>query len=592
MIHYFDIEADGLLNVVSKVHSLVISNGETTYSCADQVGYTPIEEGLEILSKADVVCGHNIIDYDLPALQKVYPGLTFQGEALDSLVFSRLALPHMALVDHINIIGKKYTLPRDLRGRHTLESWGRRLGEYKGDYNGGWAHWSEEMQHYCEQDVIVTMKLMEHLNSLNFSKESIKLEHEFAKCIFDLQKNGIGFNVTKAEALRKEVAQSHIDLKKKIISVVPPQYDVFIPKRDNKTKGYKKGVPFNKPRIFNPGSRKQIIEHLITKYKWNPVDFTDKGNVKLNGEVLDGLPYDEAPLFSDYLQATKLLGQLSSGEKSWLKLLRAGKIYGRINHNGARTGRCTHSNPNLAQIPRIGNFKGRECRGLFYHTEGVLVGCDASGLELRNLAHYLYPYDKGKYAKKILEGDIHTSNQKDAGLETRDQAKRFIYAFNYGAGDVKLGSIVDPSTTEEEQREIGKRLRASFTHKVDGLGNLLDQIKAVHRTRGWFKGLDGRKLHSVSAHSALNTILQGAGAIIMKKATVLAMDEIKRREWDHHTKLLLHVHDEIQVGTEKHYAEEVGEILADSIRLAGEHFKFRIPLEGEYKIGKNWAETH
>jgi DNA polymerase I-like protein with 3'-5' exonuclease and polymerase domains len=284
----------------------------------------------------------------------------------------------------------------------------------------------------------------------------------------------------------------------------------------------------------------------------------------------------------DYLLITKRLGQVAEGNQAWLKLHRNGVIHGSVNTNGALSGRCTHQNPNVAQVPAVRAPYGEECRSCFTAPEGkVLVGVDASGLELRCLAHYLHSWDKGAYAKEILEGDIHTANQQAAGLETRDQAKTFIYAFLYGAGDAKIGTIVGGNSAD------GKRLKKAFMSKIPAIKRLLDAVSGSLERRPFLVGLDGRELPCRSQHSALNLLLQSAGAVIMKQALVEFV-RLANKPY----KLHANVHDEVQFSCDEEHAEELGRCFVNAIIKAGMVLKFRCRLDGEYNIGKNWAETH
>jgi DNA polymerase I-like protein with 3'-5' exonuclease and polymerase domains len=196
---------------------------------------------------------------------------------------------------------------------------------------------------------------------------------------------------------------------------------------------------------FNPGSRNHIAYWLKRKYNWEPLVYTDSGEPQLDEDVLKSLPYPEASFLLEYFLVDKRLGQIAEGEQAWLKCVDAdGRIHGYINGNGAVTSRMSHSKPNLAQVPRVGSPYGQECRSLFTAQFGWnLVGIDASGLELRMLAHYLARYDGGEYVKAILEGDIHSFNMNALGLTDRNKSKTFIYAWLYGAGDEKLGLITD-----------------------------------------------------------------------------------------------------------------------------------------------------
>lgn len=568
----FDIETNGLLNVLDTVHSLCFELDGSRYSCADQQGYRPISYGLEILEKVDVLAGHNIIRFDIPAIQKVYPQWKPRGMARDTLTLARLMFPDI--------------------GSHSLEAWGERLKVQKGYFGKqtDWKKWSPAMQSYCERDVTVTMKLWDYLAAQEYPEESIQLEHEFAEILNWQMEMGVPFDVAGAERLADELYQSKELLEARLKKLIPPHREIFVPKANNRRYGYVKGQPITKVTPFNFNSRPQVIDHLTKKHRWEPVDFTDKGNPKLSGDIVRALPYPEAPILADYFDCKKLLGMVAEGDNAWLKMARNGRLYGNINHNGAVTGRCTHSSPNLGQVPRVTSFKGRECRSLFHaDNESLLVGCDASGLELRNLAHYMFPYDGGDYGRKILESDIHTENQHAAGLETRDNAKTFIYAHNYGAGDRKLGMIVAPESSAEEQTIRGRMLREQFMSSLPALAILITEIKKVAKYRGYLYGLDGRKLKIRSDHMALNTLLQGAGAVIMKKATIIQWDEFGRNRGAYP---VLHVHDETQNIIPKESVDEFKRIAEQAIAEAGRHFDFKCPLAGEAKHGGTWADTH
>ena len=236
----------------------------------------------------------------------------------------------------------------------------------------------------------------------------------------------------------------------------------------------------------------------------------------------------------------------------------------------------------MAQVPAARADYGKECRSCFTAPEGsVLVGADASGLELRCLAHYLYPYDKGDYGKTIIQADIHTANQLAAGLPTRDDAKTFIYAFLYGAGDEKIGKIVGGNRVD------GKRLKESFLKKTPAIARLVKAVTDKVSSSGSLKGIDGRPLPCRSAHSALNLLLQSAGAVLMKQSLIefVAMAKLPY-------KMHANIHDEVQFSCAPKDADILGQCFVDSLAKAGKKLNFRCPIDGEYKVGNNWAETH
>lgn len=270
------------------------------------------------------------------------------------------------------------------------------------------------------------------------------------------------------------------------------------------------------------------------------------------------------------------------------------RIHGYVNTMGANTNRMTHSSPNVAQVPatkvdKAGNILwgiegsfGADCRKLFGVRKGYkLVGCDASGLELRTLAHYMG--DQG-YIETLLTGDIHTANQLAAGLPTRNNAKTFIYAFLYGAGDAKIGSIVGGGAKE------GKKLKESFLERTPSLKKLREGVLAAAKARGWLKGFDGRILRVRSPHSALNTLLQGMGAIVMKYwlIEVARVADEEGLDWNPSA----NIHDEGQFEVAEKDVKRFMEICVSAFPTISRALGSKCLLEGDAKVGDNWYETH
>jgi hypothetical protein len=603
----FDLETDGLLDSVSRLHCLVIHNpvsGETL-----SAHHEALPAALERLAQAPLLVGHNIIRYDLPVLNKLYPGWRPRGKAFDTLNATRLIWPEIADNDFNR--GRRdpafeAAFPKKLIGRHSLEAWGCRLGLHKGAFgkSADWAEWSAEMQEYCEQDVRVSTALFRHILAQDYSPEALALEMAFQERIFEQERYGFPFNRARAEKLYTELSAKREVIAQELQRVFPPRVveEVFIPKVNNKIQGYIKGVPFIKRREeeFNPRSTAHIAARLKDKYGWLPAAFTPTGEPALDEEALEALPYPEAKKLAEYRELQKIVAMLAEGKAGWLKLVKDdGRIYGRVVTNGCVSGRCSHNSPNLGQVPKQGAY-GPACRELFEAGppdaggEWVLVGADASGLELRVFGHFLARYDGGKYAHEVVQGDIHTANQKAAGLATRDEAKTFIYAFLYGAGPVLLGALLRPDGTEEQKRKAGLALKRRFLARTPAIKKLLEDLSTTLNKRKWLRGLDGRRLHVRSKHSALNLIFQSAGACLMKLATVLWHEKMEAKGYKHGLDYVqvAHCHDEIQALARPRLAEEAGRLFVEAIEEAGRHFGFRVPMTGEYKIGKNWKETH
>ena len=595
----FDLETDGLLDEVSKIHCLVIKSTDDDGGVASFEGSTPnttIERGLKWLMEThQVIAGHNIIKYDIPVIQKLYPWFKVDTtKVFDTLVATRLVYANIKDTD--NVLLKQEKLPGKLFGSHSLAAWGHRLGNHKGDYTGGWETFSQEMLDYCVQDVEVTAALYQKIIDKNYAQQALDLEHQVAWLMAKQERNGFHFDMKKAAELLGTLVQRRGELERELKEYFGSwevQLPDFVPARDNKTLGYKKGVPVNKIKTveFNPSSRDHIADRLTTLYGWKPADFTEGGKPMVDEVVLGKLTYPPCKQLTEYLLVQKRISQLNEGGQAWMKCEKKGKIHGSINPNGAVTGRATHSYPNISQVPSSGSPYGPECRALFtVPNDWLLVGADASGLELRCLAHFMAKWDGGKYAEILLGGDIHTENQKAAGLSTRNQAKTFIYAFLYGAGDAKIGSITGGASSE------GRKLKQKFLRSLPALGRLVEAVQGAAK-RGYLVGLDGRHIHVRSSHAALNTLLQSAGALVCKKWLVYLEEDLNaaglKHGWEGDYAFCAWSHDECQIACRTpEVASYVAHAAKAMVEKAGNFFNFRCPTAGESKVGKTWADTH
>jgi len=507
------------------------------------------------LSAADSIIMHNGIFFDAPVLKKVWGVTIKKSQVVDTLVLSRLYNP-------------------SLEDGHSLAAWGQRLGFAKGDFTDFDGGLTKEMLDYCIQDTLVTQKLYEHLTQEmknDFSKESIKLEHEVAIIIAEQERNGFRLDVPKALQLLSELKTKLDAIQVEMATIFP---DKVTSGRTHKTTG----KPLNDIiEPFNPGSRKQIAERLIEK-GWKPKKHTEKGSVIVDETTLEGLDFPEAKAIAEYLMLQKRIAQI----ESWLEAVEDdGRVHGRVITNGAISGRATHMSPNMAQVPNMDAVYGKECRALWTVDEGnAIVGIDLAQLELRCLAHYMQDED---YTTTLLSGDIHEKNRQAAGLSSRGEAKRFGFAFLYGAGGAKIGQILGCSA-QEGQAVINRYLKA-----MPKLKSLRDKVERMSAT-GTLPGLDGRRLNIRSAHSAVNTLLQGAGAIISKQWIIETTKMLRKAKIPY--RLIAWVHDEIQIETPKAYAEIVGKTAVEAARAAGVVLKTRCPMDAEYHIGTNWSESH
>lgn len=508
----------------------------------------------KVLHDAQQIVGHNLIGFDCHVLDSVWGVRIPRHSVVDTLYLSRLYNPSQ-------------------EGGHSLRNWGEILGGAGKiafeDYDGGL---TDEMVEYCIADVELTERVHQWLalqiRKEGFSQQSVELEHNVGWIVTEQERNGFKLDIPFAEKLMMDLMFEMNNIEASLQDIFPPIVEERISEKTGKRLK-------DKVTVFNPGSRKQIAERLQgLGVKFNKK--TEKGNIIVDEKVLEGIDLPEAKAVARYMMLQKRVAQIDS----WLKAVKDdGRVHGRVITNGAVTGRMTHQSPNMAQVPAVSAPFGTECRSCWTVDEGnVLVGIDASGLELRMLAHYM---DDENYTNELLNGDIHTANQRAAGLESRPLAKTFIYAFLYGAGDAKIGAIVGGNST------TGRKLKEAFLSNTPSLervrGDILKQAAS-----GILAGLDGRKLRVRSEHAALNTLLQGAGAIVMKQALVHLSDRLKNIPH----RFVANVHDEWQIETTAHYADTVGRIGVRAIRIAGETLSLRCPLDGEYRVGNNWAETH
>ena len=580
----FDIETDNVdYHKITTIHTIAIYDLEEKKMYSFDRG--EVYKGIEMLDD-NLVIGHNIVKYDIPVIQKFYP--TFRPkQVVDTMILSTLAFSDIGANDK-----DVSRVPSKLKGTHSLKAWGYRLGILKGDFaeKDAWDEWSKEMKEYCIQDVRVTVKLYNFLKTMHYSKEAIVLEHQVAKIIGRQERYGFYFDIEKAYQLENRLRTEMEELERKLQEIFPPKKKIVgYYTRPNKKRRIKPGDPKIVIEEFNPGSRQQIIQRLEEKYGDLNLPSTEKGNKQLDDTILASLPYPEAELLAKYMLLKKRLGMLSDGKVAWLKSYNptTHRIHGSVLTNGAVTARMRHQHPNMAQIPAE-----KEYRELFRAAPGkVLVGVDAKALEFRCFAHRVNDPD---YTKVILEGDIHTTNQQLAGLATRSDAKTFIYAFLYGGGDTKLGSIVNPEASPEQQKKLGAKLRKKFLQAIPGLEKLTNGIKKQAKKHGYIVGLDGRHLKVRSLHKALNLLLQSDGAIVMKKGLTI-LDRDLRAEGlipGEDYEFVGNIHDEWQIETKPELAEKVAEIAKKAIYKAGVYFGFNCPLAGDAKIGETWAETH
>ena len=358
-----DCETNGLLDSLTDVHSLVIENEEgTVFSCNDHGAYRSIEDGLRLIMNGaaggSLIIMHNGIKFDYWALRKVYPWFELPIDQIrDTLVLARLLWADIGDKDRLLV---KKGFPSKLCGTHSLKAWGYRLGVFKGDYGdtADWSKWTPEMQDYCKQDVTVTKALWHTIIKKNPTPQSVELETWFAYILSRQEQFGYTFDVQGAANLYAKLLDRRNTIDEELKSFFGQWFvpvETTVAKVSNKSKGLSKGIEYTKVKLmeFNPGSRLQIADRLQKLYGWVPEEFTDSGQPKIDETILAALPYPPCKILSERFMQDKRIGQIAEGEAAWLKLERNGRIHGSVNTIGAVTGRCTHSTPNMAQVPSV-----------------------------------------------------------------------------------------------------------------------------------------------------------------------------------------------------------------------------------------------
>ena len=561
-----DIETDSL--DATKIYCIVARNMESgdNYAFVGDDCYDKFPKFIE--KHAEKIVMHNGVGFDAPVLNR--------------LARTNIRLPQ---IEDTLIMSQLYN-PERMNG-HSLDSWGKRLGYNKIEFHD-FSKFTNEMLTYCKRDVELTHKVYNHLKleGKNFSDYSLRLEHDIRSIVSKQEKNGFYLDQQKAMELRAKLEDQAEDIEKNVHKTFPPlkREEEFVPKVNNKTRGYEKGVPFTKVSYekFNLASRKQIAERLMM-LGWKPDKFTDKNSPIVDEGVLSKITnIPEAKLIAKYLLLKKRTSQISS----WLDEVSntTGRVHGRVLTLRCVSGRMSHNSPNMAQVPATYSPFGKECREVWTTDKPdthVIFGTDASGLELRMLAHYI---DTPDYTNEILNGDIHTKNMNMAGLTNRDQAKTFIYAFLFGAGAKNISTIVG-----SKDLTLGKKLIDKFLSELPRLKSFRSQVEEAAQS-GKVRGLDGRLFNVRSAHKAVNTIIQGAGAIACKVWLRNMMKHVYKKGLD--VKLIASIHDEYQFEVNKNDIQSMGEVVKLSIKETTEQLNLKCPLDAEFKTGSSWADTH
>ena len=602
--YVFDIESNNFMVESTRIWLAVMIDVETGKEY--RYDSSQLDEFAARLVDAEVLIGHNIVMFDYPVCERLL-GIKITATPVDTLIASRMMYPD------------RFNAKNPIKS-HSLSAWGDALGEPKTDFAGvlfemakertpkaewkelsDWKktgvfsgppndtvshdEWQSLMMDYCAQDCKVNLKVWQ--KQAGWRSKNVKplqLEHIATAIATTQVANGWGFDAQAGEALEAELMMD----KAECLDYLRVAFPTLINRRFSEKRVDSEGNPLElKPEVieFNPQSHLQVHARLNDKYNQAFVTpMTEAGNPQCDSIILenykDRMP--EIKYILRFREVQKLEGQVKDWNKRSHKSP-TGRIHGGINVQGATTGRCTHAGPNMAQVAGDGRARGLWVPGMDNH---VVLGADLSGLELRMLAHYMHSFDDGDYGNEILTGDIHTTNQKAAGLPDRNTAKTFIYGFLYGGGDAKIGEIVGGSRVE------GKRLKEKFLHSLPALEMLIHAVKQEAETFHTVTLPDSRRVPVRSEHAALNTLLQGAGAIVSKYWMIVAHKNLTARFGENVVKQMAYVHDEMQYACPAEFAEEAGKIVCDAAVEAGERLNINMRVDAEYQIGTSWKDTH
>lgn len=547
------------------------------------------------------IVGHNFLSFDMPTINRLWGAKIRPSQVVDTLVLSYLYNPR--LPRPVGYKGKG--------GPHSLEAWGYRVGEAKIDFHD-FSEFTEEMLTYCIQDTLVCAKihraLTNKMREIGFSEMSCKIEHRFRWLVDKQEARGFKFDRLRANMFYLRLRTEQYTLEREIQGFFPAklevvgEYDYRVKKDGSPVSSFVRHegsfpkLQFNKDgsryrvldyKDFNIGSPQQRAERLL-ELGWKPSQFTPKGSPKVDEDSVIEFAEKSGNKYVGKIADWLVHNGRANMVKTWLNNLEKDDcIHGAVQSCGAGSRRCTHSSPNTANIPSVYARFGVESRSLWVaRSERVLVGADASGLEGRVFIHYL----GSKEAEEFMLGDPHSANAKAiseaVGFEvSRSATKNLFYARLYGASDKKLGSMLGSN------KRLGEKVRSAIDSNIPGFEALVESIgREYDKNSGRLLTVDGGFVTCPSPHAAINYKFQSAGAIMMKQALIRFHEMATKEELDFH--VVGNIHDEWQIETVPGHADRIGALACSAMTVAGEDLGFNIKLEGEYKVGKNWAATH
>lgn len=633
-----DLEANGLKpDTIWCIVCRDVDNPEVPY-VFENVSENP-RPFLDFSRRVDSWVGHNIINYDLPALSiclaKVLGPMDLDrfrsNRAIDTLVVSRF----------LNVA---------ISGGHSLEAWGNRFGIQKsGTDIRDWSKYDPSMLQRCLSDTEINVRLYEYFLPYiqrDDLRSGLRIEHDAAQFCRTLHDNGFEFDLEGARGLKEllEVRLKEID--DSLVVSFPSSVVLlkeFTPKVTSKgtltqkdffwiPKEYRNDLTFFKAdetyslvslEPFNPGSIKQIIERMWDA-GWKPTEKTD-GHIeflksreddperrarfeKYGWKICDAnlltLP-DTAPPAARRLVERILLASRVSDLDEWIAAVESdGRVHGQFTGIGAWTHRMSHARPNMANIPKskpsdkmsdldkFSNDVNDTMRSLWRAPKGkILIGTDADGIQMRVFAHYV---NDERLTNALITGDkkqrtdIHSVHQRALGSSclSRDHAKTFIYAWLLGAGVGKVAEILECSSSE------AKSAVQQFLEFYPSLRKLKEKEIPADARRGYFLGLDKRPVICDNEHMMLAGYLQNGEVLVMKYAARIWNERLQRENIPYRWVNFVHDEWQTEVPDNREIADYVGRVQVEAIIQAGLDLEMNCPLNGETKIGYNWKDTH
>lgn len=612
----FDIETDGLLDDVTKIHCIALKIGGTE----ELYSGSQIPIALEKIQRwKGLVIGHNICSFDLPALKKLVPNFKLHSEAtiIDTLLLGCILDPEAGIL--------------------SLENWGEKLGIEQKVQHEDWSVYTHGMGRRCQSDCRINEKAFQHLaNKEHYAlvAEALNLEQQVALIHASQSQYGVKFDIPKAIAFMKQLDKEKAQVEERVVKAGPwkgiipavakkrqeeyrsETHDGIWPWRKDGaytkvTERWFEGTKlpegaYNKVTFepFNPNNDEEVREVLLG-LGWRPTEWNTVRD-KMTGEVRVTSPKlteDSFHTLPEGLGQDIALFNTLSHRRSWLlgkkktsgaltKIRSDGRISSQAFTCGTNTSRYRHQGA-VCNIPRVTTKYGREMRELFCVPKGrKQVGVDLSGIEARMLAHFLLNgnYTKAKETAALIlspdkKNDFHSFNAKQWGV-SRDIAKNTLYALMYGAGNKKL------AITAGKPESYGAKLKRDFYKAHPGIKELIADLETAYDRKRWIKGIDGRPLYIRQKNRLLNTLLQNAATIVFKRWMVELAQWSMRSEVKGKVSQIIAYHDELQFECSPEIAAQWADVCEGAAERIGRKMKLKIPIAAEGKIGMNWGDCH